>query len=104
MMLEQQETDGAYVSPLDRPLGRGINLQVEVPDVVTTRRALMSCGVVPCRDLTNSWNAISPAWEEGQRELWVQDPDGYLIRFAQPLSGRSVPPRQGSPIEVGKTV
>ena len=89
IMLEEEHADGWNIEPLDRPLGRGVNLQIEVSDAANTCAALVAIGFVPFRDLKDAWYAVSEAMEEGQREFLVQDPDGYLMRFAQPLGQRS---------------
>lgn len=85
VMLEQQHAGSWNVEPLDRPLGRGINFQIEVVDVQSTAAALSACGFRPLRGLQETWYAVLQEAEEGQREFLVQDPDGYLMRFAQPL-------------------
>jgi catechol 2,3-dioxygenase-like lactoylglutathione lyase family enzyme len=88
IMLEQQNPDGWNIEPLDRPLGRGINFQLEVVDVELTHSAMCALGFLPFRDLQDNWYAVSEQSEEGQREFLVQDPDGYLLRFAQYLGRR----------------
>jgi len=90
IMLEQAHNEGWVVGPLERPFGRGINLQIEVDNVQSTRAALASVGLKVFREPSDSWYQVSEAHEEGQRELLVQDPDGYLLRFAQPLGRRSI--------------
>lgn len=87
-MLEQQHPEGWNVEPLDRPLGRGINFQVEVVDAESTLSALNGLGFSPFREIKDTWYAVSEQAEEGQREFLVQDPDGYLMRFAQYLGRR----------------
>jgi catechol 2,3-dioxygenase-like lactoylglutathione lyase family enzyme len=89
IMLEQAHSEGWVVGPLERPFGRGINLQIEVDNVQSTRAALTSLGLQVFREPSDSWYQVSGALEEGQRELLVQDPDGYLLRFVQPLGRRS---------------
>jgi hypothetical protein len=88
-MLEQEHSGGWNFEPLDRPLGRGINFQIEVPNAVQVLTALQSLGVQPFRDVQDTWYAVSALQQEGQREFLVQDPDGYLLRFAQYLGSRS---------------
>jgi catechol 2,3-dioxygenase-like lactoylglutathione lyase family enzyme len=90
IMLEQAHSEGWVVGPLERPFGRGINLQIEVDNVQSTRAALASVGLKVFREPADSWYQVSGAHEEGQRELLVQDPDGYLLRFVQPLGRRSI--------------
>ncbi|MDC7806834.1 VOC family protein [Luteimonas sp BLCC-B24] len=91
LMLEQQHDSGWNIEPLDRPLGRGINFQVEVIDAHSTLASLEALGVSPFRAVKDTWYAVSEQAEKGQREFLVQDPDGYLMRFAQSLGCRAVP-------------
>lgn len=88
LMLEEQHGEGWDVGPLDRPLGRGVNFQIEVPDVAAVHLALQALGVQPFRGIEDSWYAVSPYQLEGQREFLAQDPDGYLMRFCQYLGTR----------------
>lgn len=88
LMLEQEHADGWRVGPLDRPLGRGINLQIEVADAERVRASLLRAGATPLHDVQDAWYRVSDDREEGQREFLVQDPDGYLLRFAQVLAQR----------------
>jgi hypothetical protein len=88
LMLEQLHPDGWNIEPLDRPLGRGINFQIEVIDAAMTLSSLRGLGFFPFREIQDTWYAVSKQAEEGQREFLVQDPDGYLMRFAQYLGRR----------------
>ena len=90
IMLEEEHAGGWNIEPLDRPLGRGINFQIEVADAQKTCTALVGTGFALFRELKESWYAVSETMEEGQREFLAQDPDGYLMRFVQPLGQRSV--------------
>jgi len=86
-MLEQQHERGWNVSPLDRPLGRGINFQIEVPNADAVRSALVAAGVTIFREIKDTWYSAAST-QKGQREFLAQDPDGYLLRFAQHLGSR----------------
>lgn len=88
IMLEQRHANGWNVEPLDRPLGRGINFQISVVDADSTLSSLEALGVSPFREVKETWYTVSGRVEKGQREFLVQDPDGYLIRFAQNLGRR----------------
>jgi catechol 2,3-dioxygenase-like lactoylglutathione lyase family enzyme len=88
IMLEQENPESWSVEPLDRPLGRGVNFQLEVVDAEATLSSLRGIGFLPFREMQDTWYAISEHFEEGQREFLVQDPDGYLMRFAQYLGRR----------------
>lgn len=82
LMLEQYHPDGWNTGELARPLGRGINFQIEVDDVEQVLARVNAHGVKLYRDLyeihydTGERTAC-------QREFLVQDPDGYLLRFSQ---------------------
>lgn len=89
LMLEQQYPEGWNIEPLDRPLGRGINFQIEVPSAEKVLAELGMIGVPIYREIRDTWYRTSPQEEEGQREFLVQDPDGYLLRFAEYLGTRS---------------
>jgi len=88
IMLEQQHERGWNVTPLDRPLGRGINFQIEVPDADAVHSALVATGVTIFREVKDTWYSAASNIQKGQREFLVQDPDGYLLRFAQHLGSR----------------
>lgn len=89
LMLEQidqhaRPDDPWTVMPLDRPLGRGINLQIDVADLQPLYQALLANDVplrLPLETVEyrtgNSWIRV--------RQLMIQDPDGYLLRFSQVL-------------------
>jgi predicted enzyme related to lactoylglutathione lyase len=89
LMLEQQHAGGWNIEPLDRPLGRGVNFQVEVPDAASVLAKLNELGVSTFRTVKDTWYRVSAQTEAGQREFLVQDPDGYLMRFAQYLGTRT---------------
>lgn len=89
LMLEQRHAQGWNVEPLERPLGRGINFQIEVADVGQVLSALLLLNFIPFRNLSDSWYRVTPDAEKGQREFLVQDPDGFLLRFSQNLGQRS---------------
>jgi len=93
IMLEEEHAHGWNVEPLDRPLGRGINLQIEVEDAQRAFAAFAASGDTVFRELKDAWYRVSHDHEEGRREFLVQDPDGYLLRFSQRLGLRgSMPP------------
>lgn len=86
LMLEQ--ANGHWqTGPLERPLGRGVNFQVEVTDVQALHDAVVAAGVPLFRPLRTSWYRTGDL-ESGQAEFLVQDPDGYLLRFCQHLGER----------------
>lgn len=85
LMLEQDHLSAWITDELQAPRGRGLNLQIEVDDLTAVRTHLLTAGYPLFRDLHESWYDVGDA-REGQRELLVQDPDGYLLRLVEPLS------------------
>lgn len=86
-------------APLEHPLGRGINLQIAVPDVYETLEAVHAAGIEPVVDIEERWydvDVVTPSgrWSErgamqlGNRQFVVADPDGYLLRFYTSLGSR----------------
>jgi hypothetical protein len=70
--------------PLEHPLGRGINFQMEVPDCGPILTALTQAGWPLFRQAEEKRYRVGEDWESC-REFLVQDPDGYLLRFASDL-------------------
>ena len=84
LMLQQEHPTAWVTGDLVAPRGRGINLQVEVPDVGAVRERVVAAGHALFRDLADHAYAVDDGVER-QRELLVQDPDGYLLRLVQVL-------------------
>jgi catechol 2,3-dioxygenase-like lactoylglutathione lyase family enzyme len=89
LMLQAEHADTWRTGALDRPLGRGVNLQIEVSDAAALRDRLVGAGRPIFRDLATAWYRADDI-EHGQREFLVQDPDGYLLRFCDVLGERPV--------------
>ncbi len=86
VMLETSH--GAWeTGPLDQPFGHGINFQIFVDDLEPLRDTLVAAGWPLFAAVTEAWYRMDDQ-EVGQRQLLVQDPDGYLLRFAQSLGSR----------------
>ena len=86
MLLEAEEPDWLG-NPLEPPFGRGINLQMELDDVQPVYSRLVASGATLYRDLKDTWRETGEGLT-GSREVWFQDPDGYLLRFSQPLGSK----------------
>lgn len=84
-------------APLERPFGRGINFQIATDDLETTLEALRKLDWPLFEEPSESWYRIGETEETGSREFLVQDPDGYLIRFAQSIGSRRIPQAGVSP-------
>lgn len=90
LMLEQLNPTTRMVGTLEPPFGRGINLQIECNDVNIIVLRLESAGVPLYHPVVDSWYDVDDV-QFGARQLLVQDPDGYLLRFAQDLGVRQRP-------------
>lgn len=78
-----EEVNGYWnTGKLQYPFGRGMNLQIAADDVCKISKSLKHNNINLFRDVMES------KYECGskvviQKELLVQDPDGYLLRFCQ---------------------
>jgi catechol 2,3-dioxygenase-like lactoylglutathione lyase family enzyme len=85
LMVEQVDGPGRrwITGELSKPFGRGLNLQIEVEDVADlyarVLREARECIYVPLEQ------KIYPCGDKSvlTRQFVIQDPDGYLLRFAQ---------------------
>ena len=94
VMLEQLDplANQWQTGALEPPLGRGMNLQIDVAAVLPVIQRLAAAGCPlfkPCNDV---WYRAGEV-EVGQREFLVQDPDGYLVRLVERLGERAAPDR-----------
>ena len=80
LMIEEDHDTAWVVAPLDHPRGRGINLQIDVPNVIEAHKRLDQAGIAPFRAMTET-SYETPEGDSRQLELLVKDPDGYLIRL-----------------------
>lgn len=88
-MLEQDHAIAWITGELGSIRGRGINFQIEV-DCLDTVIAKIETNDLPYfRKPEEQWYRINTI-EEGVKELLIQDPDGYLLRFQQYLGEREV--------------
>ena len=74
--------------PLELPFGRGINFQVEIASVEPILARLDQAAWPLFMACEEKWYGTHEG-ERGQRQFIVQDPDGYLIRFAQLIGLRN---------------
>ena len=80
-MLEQAHAEGAWLTgPLERPYGRGINFQIVHPELDALHERLRAEGYPLFAPLTTA-TYMEGDTPHTQRQLLVQDPDGYLLRF-----------------------
>ena len=73
---------------LERPFGRGINLQIEVDQLNPILKSIEASSYILMKPPWESWYR-KDSESVGQREFLIQDPDGYLLRFAEHIGFRS---------------
>jgi catechol 2,3-dioxygenase-like lactoylglutathione lyase family enzyme len=85
------ERDGGWeTGSFERPLGRGVIIQLLVRDVGTVASRIEAAGLQYYVAPTEKWRD----WGDrlgGQREFLILDPDGYLVKVAQLLGEREKP-------------
>lgn len=89
LMLEEFHRDAWNVAELQRPYGRGMNLQIECSDVDLLRDGLVNAAYPLYRETEDVWRETGDTFT-GTREFLVQDPDGYLLRFSEHLGERDL--------------
>ncbi|HEY1294898.1 MAG TPA: VOC family protein [Chloroflexota bacterium] len=89
IMLEQPTGRAFLTAELEHPYGRGINLQIEVADVVALYAAVQAASWPVFLELETRWYRRTDILL-GSRQFVVQDPDGYLLRFFEDLGWRPV--------------
>ena len=78
----EQINDNWNVGKLQYPFGRGINFQIETKEIDSISQRLKDNNIKIYKDIFESqYIANGKVYKE--KELLVQDPDGYLLRFQQ---------------------
>jgi len=72
---------------LERPFGRGVNFEIRVESLAPILAGLGARGWPLFRPPEDAWYRVGDE-QTGNRQFLVQDPDGYLLRFAQDLGRR----------------
>ncbi len=78
------------VGAIERPFGRGINFQIAARDLEPILTRLRQADWPLFREPYEVWYRLGEQVEGGSREFLVQDPDGYLVRFAQSIGRRTI--------------
>jgi catechol 2,3-dioxygenase-like lactoylglutathione lyase family enzyme len=75
--------------PLQRPLGQGAMFQIYLPTIAPVLAALADRQWPLYLGPRDAWRRVGDR-ESGQREAFVQDPDGYLIMIAENIGERTL--------------
>ena len=88
LMLDAIETGRTWLTaPLETPFGRGVNLQIWTEEVASLYRCVEAANATVFLPLEEKCYRIGEM-HGGNKQFVVQDPDGYLLRFAQDLGMR----------------
>ena len=74
---------------LEKPFGRGINLEIKTLDVDKLYDRVHKSGATIFLPIEEKWYRADDV-EVGNRQFIVLDPDGYMLRFAEDLGERTV--------------
>ena len=89
LMLEENDPAQRHwiTAQLEKPLGRGINFQVETDDLDGPLERLRAVDWPLFLQPEEKWYRRDDI-ETGQKQFLVQDPDGYLLRLVQWIGDR----------------
>lgn len=86
------ERDGTFeTGPMETPFGRGAMFQLYLDGVDAIAAAFAGHGPLSFPPLREVWRRTGDR-ESGQREFFVQDPDGYLVMVAERIGDRPLAP------------
>lgn len=88
LMLDQIDRARTWATgPLERPFGRGINLEVQVDNLDGTLQRITEAGLPIFVEPEEKWYRAGDV-EIGVRQFLIQDPDGYLVRLQEEIGER----------------
>lgn len=82
IMIEKHHDESWQTGDLQKPYGRGINLQIELSGIDAILDRLNEAGHPVFEDMEEEWYDTGETLS-GQKQFLVQDPDGYLLRFTE---------------------
>jgi catechol 2,3-dioxygenase-like lactoylglutathione lyase family enzyme len=89
-LMIEQESDMWATAAREKPYGRGMNLQIEVSGLDALLARLALAGIALFRPVEEAWYRAGDVYA-GNRQVLVQDPDGYLLRFFEDLGEQAAP-------------
>lgn len=82
--LDPNEDKAFITGSFEYPLGRGINFQIDTDNVQKLHDLLNEHKYSLRREIQDSWYKVGNVLK-GCRQILMQDPDGYLLRFSQDI-------------------
>ena len=90
IMIACWKRDGTWEpAPLEKPYGRGVNFQFLTDDIQSIYQSALFADIKPFVDLHTKWYWRTDRMEE-RTEFGLLDPAGYLLRFTEVGSHRSI--------------
>lgn len=87
--LDPNEDEEFITGKFEYPFGRGINFQIDTDDVQKIADSLKGHNYPLRREIKDSWYKVENTLS-GCRQILVQDPDGYLLRFSQDIGEKPI--------------
>lgn len=88
MLEELNDTDRTWkTGVLERPFGRGINIQIATSTIDSLAGTVRSNGIPFFVEPEEKWYRRATD-TVGNKQFVIQDPDGYLLRFSQTVGTR----------------
>lgn len=95
LMFEELDLSGDnrvwLVAPAEYPFGRGISFQIDTTNVDAFYKKVRESSATIFLPMEEKWYRADDSYL-GNRQFIVQDPDGYLLRFAEDIGDRPSPP------------
>ncbi|EKD62138.1 MAG: hypothetical protein ACD_52C00290G0002 [uncultured bacterium] len=88
LMIQELGPGEKEAEQLEHPFGRGINFQIGTDNVATIMESLKKHNYSLKRGIKDSWYKAGKT-SYGCREILVNDPNGYLLRFSEDLGEKS---------------
>lgn len=81
-LMIEQINDNWTVGELKYPFGNGINLQIEIDNLDSFVKKVQAKNIILFKDIfTSYYQCDNVCYME--KEVLIQDPDGYLLRFSE---------------------
>ncbi len=86
LMIQELRPGEKEEMQLEHPFGREMNFEIDTPDLQVLITSLEKHNYPLTRGIKESWRDVGIKGKlYGSKEILVNDPDGYLLRFSQDL-------------------